>query len=260
MLKYKHNYKEFVKLHQAGWSLNQISKITGMTNKQIGHSLRRQGIKPIKYDKLSETEELEQVIIGGLLGDSYASKKPFNSESYIHMGHSVKQKCYLEYKKTYFDKCNLSSDKGITVYRHISERYKKGYCDTYNFDSKVHPFFTTFRNEFYPDGKKVVPLLIDKLSALGLAIWYMDDGQVCTRSYQINSTGFTKEDCTFLIVKMKEKFDLDFTLQKDNILYLRTSSIKKFEEIICPFVPDCMKYKIRKWVHLKSGELSGSPS
>lgn len=239
-------YKEFIKLHKKGFSLNQISKITKRTKNQIGNILRKKGIKPIRYDKLTKIDNLEQILIGSILGDGYLSKKPINSHCQLYISHCPKQLPYLEFKKGFFDELNLSANRGIKLYRDYSNRYKKGFTDTYSYYTKVHPLLSDYREKFYPSGDKIITEEnISKLSKLGLAIWYMDDGQVCTSSYQINSTGFNKEGCMILINYLKKKFDLDFTLQKDNIMYLRTKSIKKFEKIIIPFVPNCMKYKIR---------------
>jgi len=246
MEKYKHLWKEFKRLHEEGWSLDQISGTTGKTKNQVGSSLRNRGIKPIRYDKLENISDLNQVLIGSMLGDGYMNKMPKGSHSYMTLCHGPKQLCYLEYKKKFFDHLDLSANRGIKMYRDVSNRYKKGYTDTYSFHTRVHPLFSDYRTKFYPANKKVLDFgYLEDIEGLGLAIWYMDDGQVCTSSYQINTTGFLTEECNKLVDLLKRKFDLDFTVQKDNILYLRTSSIEKFEKLIIPSIPKCMTYKIR---------------
>lgn len=239
------DFTTILDLYKEGYSLQQISNITGRTKNSIGNSLRRKGFKPNLYDKLDNSQTLDQLIIGGSLGDGYVTKKREGTESYMVFSHGEKQLDYLKWKKSILDNFNLTSDKGIYNYRDESSRYKMGYCDTYYLRSKVHPLFSNYRQEYYPLGIKIVPKSVDRIKPLGLAIWYLDDGNICTRSYQINTSGFSVEDCNTLINVMKNNFDLEFTLQKRNVLYLRTKCIDKFESLIKDYIPDCMKYKIR---------------
>lgn len=108
---------------------------------------------------------MNQVLIGSLLGDGgvYPSRR---GNSYFVEGHSLNQSDYLKWKAgiliPYFG--------GKVVTRNYD--YKSTY-----FQSHVHPVFTELRKLWYPNGKKVLPEgELQKLDALGLTVWYMDDG------------------------------------------------------------------------------------
>ncbi len=55
-------------------------------------------------------------------------------------------------------------------------------------ESRRNPLFTELHKLFYPDGKKRLPLgVLDELDDLGLAVWYMDDGNL-----GLNSSGLPR--------------------------------------------------------------------
>ena len=100
---------------------------------------------------------------------------------------------------------------------------------------------------------------IKDISALGLAIWYMDDGYVTKNSCIFSSCSFTIEEQQILADILLKKFELHFTVGKnDNSMYLLAQDFPKFVEIISPYVIPSMQYKLipySKRVLDKSDEL-----
>ena len=108
-----------------------------------------------------------QVLLGSLLGDGSLwmgnqSRTPSFKEK-----HSIKQTEYLEWKAKELNRLGPK-----LKLRHYKE--KRPYLQL---STPCLSDFLPLRHTFYPEGKKILPLnLLAQLGALGLAIWYMDDG------------------------------------------------------------------------------------
>jgi hypothetical protein len=117
---------------------------------------------------------------------------------------------------------------------------------------------------FYKDGDKKIlskPVL-DKITYLSLAIWYMDDGSMCVgkedgrlgvknvRSRAMLHAGRYGKDGVELISKyLKERFGLESSLVYDKrknfySICLNADSSEIFYSNICAYIPESMGYKI----------------
>jgi hypothetical protein len=132
----------------------------------------------------------------------------------------------------------------------------------YRLRSKLHPFYTKFRERMYPNGRKVVdPHYIKLLDWQFLAIWYMQDGYItCGQTKQghfqhsigIATDCFSYPENMFLRSALKEKFNLDFNVRqvkrRSGITYtLRMQSrdpILRMLEGVKPFVQPSFEYKL----------------
>ena len=120
-----------------------------------------------------------------------------------------------------------------------------------NLATKTHSIFNYYRNLFYKEGKKVVIQdILNQLNPQSLAIWICDDGSYNNKQGYIilctNSFSFEEHE---LIKKFFEKrFDLSPTIgfRDGRYYYLRfkQEDSKKLIEIIKPFIPESMIYKI----------------
>jgi hypothetical protein len=80
-----------------------------------------------------------------------------------------------------------------------------------------HEIFTNYYNEFYKDGKKIVPLnFISNLNEKSLAYWFMDDGHKTKFGYVLNTQSFTLEECSFLSNLLNKKFNLLVSIHIDH--------------------------------------------
>jgi hypothetical protein len=212
----------------------------------------------MKYIQITEKEQLEQFIRGSLLGDGWLSpQKTSKTMSYMAFTHSTKQLDYLKWKRNFLESFGILCK--MRTYTHKSPRYKSGECISHSFTSRSHPLFSEYRQKYYGEnGKGVNREDVEKLDDFGLAIWYMDDGNIWNRKNRsscitINTQSFTKEDILFLIDLLKRKWEIISTYNKsDNTIRVSSKSCEKLIEIVRPYILECFKYKM---VHLKLGEL-----
>jgi hypothetical protein len=117
------------------------------------------------------------------------------------------------------------------------------------FTTFCHPKFNEIRNIFYPNGKKIIPIdyIRDKYTAQSLAMHYLDDGHkrtgskrsrmICTDSFPPDNL---QEYCDFII----EKFGINVFIIDKNRVRIDYRDSEKFVNLIAPYTPECMRYKL----------------
>ena len=130
-------------------------------------------------DLLSLSQEETQVILGGLLGDSYYNKL----KKTIRFYHSQKQEEYLKWKHSFFIKNpNQICRKIYYGERHINNNVYN-YCnfEIYNKNNAMNDIYSFIQKHLYSNDnrKKVSMKYLNELTPLGLAVWWMDDGSIC---------------------------------------------------------------------------------
>jgi len=107
--------------------------------------------------------DVEQVLIGSLLGDGTVYIPDLNAR--FSEAHNLDQSDYLIWKAKI-----LSRLFGGKIYEYPN-------LNRIEFVSRTSPLLTEIRKRWYPNGKKVVSEMdLKNLDALGLAVWYQDDG------------------------------------------------------------------------------------
>lgn len=197
------------------------------------------------YKDFEIGNDLRQLLIGSLLGDGcFCSVGGTTKNMCLSIAHSEKQKEYLEYKWKILDKYNLVSP--IIKYHIKNKRYSHELVE-YRFRSRLHPIFTNIRLKYYDSNghKRVLEEFVKDIDALGLAIWYMDDGYVTKNSCILSTCSFTLEEQSLLASILLDKFDLHFNVGKhDNSMYLQAKDFSKFVELIKDFIISSMQYKL----------------
>jgi hypothetical protein len=118
------------------------------------------------------------------------------------------------------------------------------------FDTRCFPCFNEFNSLFYNNGKKFIPLNVGELlTPIGLAYRSMDDGSRHSdvTGFYLNTQSFTKEENMFLIKILKDRFNLDCTIQKDRKnyrIYIKANSMPHFIKLVKPYFHSTMLYKI----------------
>jgi uracil-DNA glycosylase family 4 len=111
----------------------------------------------------------------------------------------------------------------------------------------AHRALRTLRDEFYRP-HKVVPLwLVESLNPRMLAIWFMDDGDTRIRSSrrpraEIASGAFTDQDLQTLLEALR-RLGLACKASRGR-LYFDASATEALSELIAPYVPPSMRYKL----------------
>ncbi len=189
------------------------------------------------------TKEEHDMIMGSLLGDSSIRQREKNS--CFRFSHSMKQKDYANFKREILHNFNISE------FREVKRQIMHTFIHAIDFSTRTHPVFNYYRNLFYKDGRKIVnQSILNQLNPRSLAYWICDDGSydntqgyivLCTNSYTLEGHKLMKEF-------FKEKFNLDPTIgfrdKKYYYLRFKQEDSRKLIEVIRPFMPDCMKYKI----------------
>jgi hypothetical protein len=102
---------------------------------------------------------------------------------------------------------------------------------------------------FYKD-KKFIGKYIYKLKALGLAIWFMDDGSYNNNRYFLHTNCFDIKSLHLLQKVLKHNFNINTSLNKcregQYTIYIKAVSRQIFTDLISPYICESMKYKIQR--------------
>lgn len=198
----------------------------------------------------------KEIIIGTLLGDS--SLQTFNKDrkTYrLRFFQKLDQKEYIDHLYEIWKDWVLTPPK-ISSYQ--DKRTNKIYSRIY-FNTITHSEFKKFGDLFYkqdPENRKfvkIVPseeILMNTLTARGLAYWFMDDGSRVSKnvkSMRICTDSFKYEEVLTLIKILNIKFNLKCSIIKDgsnNRIYISSYSYYDFIKLINPYIIPSMEYKI----------------
>lgn len=202
--------------------------------------------------KTKITKESRNLMIAVLLGDGSISKT-----NGFRMCHGSAQKEYLQWK------INKLHEHGIRTCGLKESICSVGYNvgSTYYYTRlNVIPFVKVLRRVFYKP-KKVIAnrKMLNRLNALGIAIWFMDDGCINIRKTGDKIHGFyiriatclPKDELQVVINYFKEVWDVSFYAFSEGkgtfSLCCGTKEAVKFVDIVRPYVEEVpsMTYKIR---------------
>ncbi len=184
--------------------------------------------------------ETHSLVVGSLLGDGYLT--PNGS---LQIEHSFDQAEYTFWK---YEKLKPIAGRRPTMVERFDRRTQKTYRSLRFYTKTV---LKNFRNWFYPEGKKIVPLHIgDNLDALGLAVWFMDDGGRGARTPRglvFNISGFSPDEHVFLKSLLFDVFGVVTSIHqhgKAHQLYVKVESFSRFSELVSPYLIASMRYKL----------------
>lgn len=185
-----------------------------------------------------------EIILGSLLGDSSLKGTSRETRS-LSVSHSIKQKDYLEW---IYNEISPICPSGISEYFD-----KRGYI-TYSLLTEARTELKEIYDELYFPKKKITPWIMNRISPLSLATWYMDDGSYNyinkSKSEFCFATNCFSEEENYLAQDMvKKRFDIELIVKhiKKGSSYqcnLIVSSEDKFLEVILPHIPSCMRHKV----------------
>lgn len=198
------------------------------------------------------SKEQKSILIALLIGDGTIS-----SNYVFKLSHSIYQREFLEWKIDLLNKLGIKNN-GIREYT-SKTGYNKGKQVLYS-QMSVNPTIKALRRTVYVPKKTLSRKLLNWLTPLGIAIWYMDDGHInVNTSSQRSSIQHTIKIATcvdeitanMIIQYFKEVWDITFRLFKEGkgTFSIASSSeldCEKFIKIIKPFIIPSLLYKIRK--------------
>jgi len=192
------------------------------------------------------TPELEEILVGTLLGDATAEKRNANSNTRIHFKQSTIHKAYVDHLYFYFkDYCN---SKPLVLSSFDNRANKMKEYSSIKFQTLSLPCFNKYREIFYnTEGVKIIPSNLEEiLTARGLAYWIQDDGYKFNKGFYIATESFTLEEHNMLKIIFNNKFDLECNYHKTTNgyrLYIFSSSMNKLLHLIKPYIISHFYYK-----------------
>ena len=187
------------------------------------------------------TQEQFEFCIGSILGDGSIKMNSTDGLPSMRFGHGVKQNDYCKWKEKIFNK-DFIGYKGYTNKKQ------------YNFATKTTSELIPLNNKISKDDSWSIPQeVIDKMSLISLAIWYLDDGTfagsykkygngksyICAKSMRV-------ETLERIIDKLKTfglQPKLYNTAGRRGIVFYGEDNYQ-FHQMIAKYVPKCMEYKL----------------
>ena len=233
----------------------QIAKIYNLNNyqtvvyyrKKFGFLFENRNMNP----RIELTHIQKELIFGCTLGDGYIKLLDNDKNACFCMNHCVKQEEYIKYKfeflknlQKYYKSYTRKTPDRMGIYR------SSILCTTQTNES-----INEFRYMFYKDRKKIIPIeyLDEYYTPFAMAIHYCDDGSYSKGNIVIATHSFEREELEQFISFLYRKYNLEFSIHRDNSIRVRSCSVDKFIELVKPYIIDEMKYKIGLVTGLTAG-------
>ena len=205
---------------------------------------------------ISINKENRGILVGLALGDGHIKKFQKSGQqgsekphyAMIEIRHCEAQKEFIEYKADL-----LHSVLG-------GKRPKVSFINNNGFPAysirKVNSYFRNLHSWMYVNKKKIISRkILDMLTIKGIALWYMDDGNLSAKkrngkihAYELFiNTHEDRPTNQIIIDYFKEVHGINFGQTKNNGSYrLRcgTREARKFLELVRPYIIPSMQYKI----------------
>lgn len=246
-------YGFFLKLRRRPWSNNwKVNNIRDYRTSPKSH--------------LTVSSELEEIIIGTLLGDLSIEKAKPNSNARLQFKQSIINKIYIEHLYSIFKEYCGSIPKELSYFDNRPNKNKM--YNSIKFQTLSLPCFNKYKDLFYNDeGIKIIPKNLENLlTARSLAYWIMDDGYKSggislnptpsiqqgitdkgrTTGFYICTESFTFEEQKFLTLILKNKFNLECGIHKVTNgfrIYIFSSSKDNLLSLIKPYLLPHFYYK-----------------
>ena len=211
------------------------------------------------------TVDKKSFVIGMLLGDGHTSLGRGAINYNLSCTHNPSQYEYLVWKmeilkenlkKSYWIYQKQTHFSGKAVFAGNEGKVYTMYSATLG----THTLVTQVRNEMYVGNIKIVtPDILRQLTPIGLAVWYMDDGNLAhkknlngsikSRNVTLHIEGFDTESQRNIVNYFSEFWGIESKLHKTRDkfkLWMNTPNSIKFLKIVARYVDfvHCMHYKI----------------
>lgn len=195
------------------------------------------------------TDRQREIVVGLLLGDGHLESQDGGRTYRLKIEHSIAQRVYVDWLyEAFHDWVRTAPQRRSIVLQTTGRRYEKCWFNTLS----VAPF-RFYAQQFYRNGRKVVPKLIHRwLTPLALAIWYMDDGSVKSSGHStvlFNTHAFERPDLIRLQRVLDRRYGIATTLRRQREgmqIYLLAETIETFRRLIEPHIHVSMQYKLPK--------------
>lgn len=183
----------------------------------------------------------EQILLGTLLGDAYIPKLSGRATTYkISWEHCLEQEQYALWKAE-----NSLDNYSIYKRSRLDIRTNNTYHSITCYSTKDN--YQNYRELFYQDEKQVSQEILDRLEPLGIAVWFMDDGNmyynsnICHLTLSVN--GFNEESIDRIINYFQTKYNINFKKTGKAIRITSVQQVILFESYFKQYYHESMMYK-----------------
>ena len=178
------------------------------------------------------SEDQWQIVYGSLLGDGEVRRIGKDRSPQLRFSHGKKQEGYIKFK---------SDLMGNLIGGPIRETNHNSY------ESETKALYELNEVADYKKDYMIPQVVADNLNELGLAIWYLDDGNFAG-SYEKWGKGKSRIYCIKyknreIMLNAFKRLGLEATIF-DKGFQFDAENTEKLHHLICRFVPECMDYKI----------------
>lgn len=188
---------------------------------------------------------MNKILLACCLGDGSLS-----SDGTLNILHAEKQKEYLEYKASLFNKQNNIHYKNNNGY--ASYQFRKGTFNNHDNGREIRQkLYGVMGHKFYSED------VVKEIDEFCIAILYCDDGSLVPKKYngKIHAYNLTislyasYEECNRMVNRIYELFKVNFNICKDKNKFLircGTKEARKFIPQIKKYIPDFQCFKDNK--------------
>jgi len=279
--KYKLSKNEFVDLYNSGLSLEEIGQQYEISKAEMGflrqlYDIKKKGATFIqrKNSEDSLTQRQIEILYGSMMGDACWRDKRWASAAKFK--HGYKQKDYLLWK--YYEFENVACENSLKMITSIDHRFDKE-IKTWMFythaNTDIELCLKLFYNKEHPDylednPKHLNQKILDKLTPLSIAVWFMDDGQCDFKRrhelhkrqrriecYRFCTDSFSRSDCELIKKWFKKKYNVQTRITTRNNklrIEVKARDNEKFKDIIRLNMLPMFDYKIKYDSHIAKRE------
>jgi hypothetical protein len=219
---------------------------------------------------IASSYEFTGAVIGALMGDSWMDSSanhprvvkydhdPKRHMSFLRFWHAAKSRDYVEWKvallRNYLDFPKISLRD--TLCGTNGKRYPSVVAQ-----SRGNRKLSYLYPKMYKNRKKYISMkILNRLTVLGLSIWFMDDGSLQRRraadgrywptvNARFHTEGFTKPEVEMIQTFLKKKWSIECSVVRNrqyHTLWLNGDNSKKLFDLVRPFVLQVpsMHYKL----------------
>jgi len=211
------------------------------------------------YERM--TQQQLSVLAGAAIGDGHISLTGSKMRARLSITQGFDQKDYLEYK------ARLLGDllQSPPVFQNYSTTYsKKG---TFRLATRSYSQIAEIQRELYDENKRkrISTEFLARMTPLGLALWYLDDGSLITQDNKyvrhtdggtshypatrstISAYGFTVEEARQVMCWLEQTWGLQggvTATAKGPVIWFTLAGTEKLHELIASYVHPSMDYKL----------------
>jgi len=187
------------------------------------------------------------VACGTVLGDGTLQR----ASSHLTFSHSQRQAEYARFKADLLAELRPSIDE-LQIAAAVGDERTYSVVHVRTLADRA---LRLLRNEFYRPRKVVPSWIADKLNPRMLAIWFLDDGYTRVRQdgrrplAEIATVSFSDPDLQILICGL-QRLGLPAKASRSR-LYFDVPTTERLSELIAPYVPPSMRYKLHPEVEAR---------